>query len=219
MISAEGPGGARRAGALTVAARTSGGVTSLRLTASGGGPVVWAARTDARWLRLSHTSGTLAAGRSVTVHVLVDRAREPRHPWRARVVLAPGSQHVRIEGRGRTTAFTGFPAGGPLHPVAPAARPGPTGPAAPSAPTAPTPVLAASSGETPAAADSAGPPPGTSPDPTGPSGATDPSGPSSGPSSSPAEPSPPAQSPSGSPSRSPDPSAPPTGPGEPAPAG
>ncbi|MFD6532017.1 hypothetical protein [Streptomyces sp. NPDC060184] len=232
VISAEGPGGAhRRAGALTVTARASGGVTSLRLTASGGGPVAWAARTDARWLRLSHTSGTLAAGRSVTVHVLVDRAREPRHPWRARVVLAPGSQHVRIEGRGRTPAFTGFPAGRPLHPVAPAAPPGPTGPAAPAAPTAPGPVLAASAGESPDPTHSAGTPPDTSPDPTATrvpseaSGATDPSGPSSGPtsgpSSGPAEPSPPAQSPSGTPARSPEPSAPPSGTstGEPAPAG
>ncbi|MGW2842302.1 BACON domain-containing protein [Streptomyces sp. NPDC001493] len=234
VISAEATGGApHRAGALTVAARTSGGVTSLRLTASGGAPVVWAARTDARWLRLSHTSGTLAAGRSVTVHVLVDRPREPRHPWRARVVLAPGSQHVRIEGRGRAPAFTGFPAGGPLHHAAPTAPPGPSGPAAPAAPTAPTPVLAASSGdtssgdarsgETPGPTDSAGPPPGTSPDPAGTSGAADPpgpsSGPTSGPTSGPAEPSPPARSPSGAPARSPEPSAQPTGTGEPAPAG
>ncbi|MFF7359791.1 hypothetical protein [Streptomyces sp. NPDC008125] len=211
VIGAETTGGAhRRAGALTVAARTSGGVTSLRLTASGGAPVVWAARTDARWLRLDHTAGTLAAGRSITVHVLVDRAREPRHPWRARVVLAPGSQHVRIEGRGRVPAFTGFPAGGPLHHAAPAVPPGPTPPAAPTPPVAPTPVLAASSGKTPDPADSAGPPPGTSPDPAGTSGAAEPSGPSSAPSepspsepsppdSSPSEPSPPAGSPSGSP--------------------
>ncbi|MGW1468873.1 BACON domain-containing protein [Streptomyces sp. NPDC002308] len=226
VISAEATGGAHhRAGALTVSAWTSGGVTSLRLTASGGAPVVWAARTDARWLRLSHTSGTLAAGRSVTVHVLVDRAREPRHPWRARVVLAPGSQHVRIEGRGRAPAFTGFPAGGPLHHAAPTAPPGP---AAPAAPTAPTPVLAASSGgarsgETPGPTDSAGPPPGTSPDPAETSGAADPPGPSSDPSSAPssgpAEPSPPDRSPSGAPAQSPEPSAQPTGTGEPAPAG
>lgn len=210
-------GGTRRAGALTVTARASGGVTSLRLTASGGGPVVWAARTDARWLRLSRSSGTLPAGGSVTVHVLVDRSREPRHPWRARVVLAPGSQHVRIEGRGRTTAFTGFPAGGPLRPMVSAAPPNPREPAAPAAPAAPagpeapTPVLAAPSGAARTGpADSAGPPPSASPDPIG---AT--TGPS--PTSGPAEPSPPDEP--TPPGQSPDPSAPPTGPGEPAPAG
>ncbi|WP_443046559.1 BACON domain-containing protein [Streptomyces sp. NBC_00247] len=210
--------GARRAGAVTVAVRTSGGVTSLRLTASGGGPAVWAARTDARWLRLSRSSGTLAAGESTTLHVRVDRSREPRHPWRARVVLAPGSQHVRIEGRGRTPAFTGFPAGGPLRPTTPDAPPAPTRPAAPRAPAAaaapevpepPAPVSGAPTGAAPAPAGSAGPPPSPSPDPTGPPAAQ-----------GPAEPSPPGQSSSPSPDGPPDPpAAQPTGTGEPPPAG
>ncbi|MFD6423946.1 hypothetical protein [Streptomyces sp. NPDC060198] len=216
-------GGARRAGAVTLAVRTSGGVTSLTLTASGGGPAVWAARTDARWLRLSRSSGTLAAGESVTVHVRVDRSREPRHPWRARVVLAPGSQHVRIEGRGRIPAFTGFPAGGPLRPTAPVTpsaptRPagpatpatpaGPAAPAVPAAPEPPAPVLGAT-GATPGPVDSAGPPPSTSPGPTGPPATP-----------GPAEPSPPGQSPGQSSGGPPDPTTDrPAGTGEPSPAG
>ncbi|MGW0860558.1 BACON domain-containing protein [Streptomyces sp. NPDC002690] len=203
--------------------RTSGGITSLRLTASRGGPAVWAARTDARWLRLSRSSGTLAAGESVTVHVQVDRSREPRHPWRARVVLAPGSQHVRIEGRGRTPAFTGFPAGGPLRPMTPDAPPAPTRPAAPAVPAAPeapeppAPVSGAPTGAAPAPADSAGPPPSPSPDPTGPPATQGPA------TQAPAMQDPPGQSPGELPDRppagGPTPSARPTGTGEPAPAG
>lgn len=174
--------GAHGAGALAVATRTSGGVTALRLTASAGGPVVWTARADARWLRLTRGSGTLAAGQSVTVHVLVDRVREPRHAWRARIVLAPGASDVRIEGRGRTpVTFPAFPPGGPARPAMPPAAPpapvaaartgghggagGAHGSGGSGTSTAPTPVAEALAGPAPGPADTAGPP--TSPEPAG----------------------------------------------------
>ncbi|WEH40401.1 hypothetical protein [Streptomyces sp. AM 2-1-1] len=199
-------GGAHGPGTLTVAARTSGGVTALRLTASAAGPVVWTARTDARWLRLSRSSGLLAAGQSVTVHVLVDRAREPRHAWRARIVLAPGASDVRIAGRGgRTPAFTGFPAGGPVRAVMSSEPPGPTAPDAPGTSAAPTPALAgppapAPTAPTPGPSGSAGPP-STSPAPTGPAetGPADPSPPAGPSAPEPSHPSPPPPGPSAPP--------------------
>ncbi|NEB71738.1 hypothetical protein G3I39_32420, partial [Streptomyces fulvissimus] len=60
------------AGRLAVSARTSGALTTITLTASARGPVDWTAATDARWLRLSRTAGTLAAGQSTTVTVAVN---------------------------------------------------------------------------------------------------------------------------------------------------
>ncbi|WP_203237965.1 hypothetical protein [Streptomyces sp. S8] len=94
------------AGRLTVTARTSGALTTITLTASAHGPVDWTAATDARWLRLSRTAGTLAAGRSTTVTVAVDHAVAPRGPWRARIALDPSGSAVIIEGRGTTTPPT-----------------------------------------------------------------------------------------------------------------
>ncbi|CAM5610631.1 hypothetical protein SBADM41S_11899 [Streptomyces badius] len=71
-------GGARHGDArLAVTARTSGAVTTITLTASGRGPVGWSASTDAPWLRLSRTSGTLAAGESTTIAVSVIRDAQP----------------------------------------------------------------------------------------------------------------------------------------------
>ena len=64
-------------GRLTVEAEPSGDTTRITLRASGGSPVTWSAWTNARWLYVSHTSGTLRPGESVTIYVTVDRAREP----------------------------------------------------------------------------------------------------------------------------------------------
>ncbi|MER7699898.1 hypothetical protein [Streptomyces sp. NPDC096095] len=194
-------GGARRGeGRLTVRARTSGAVTTLTLTASGRGPVSWSAVTDAPWLRLSRTSGTLAAGQSTTIAVSVIRDQQPGGPWRARISLTPSGSAVLIDGHGATFPTTGGPR--PTRPGTDAPRrtdpgttdPGPTGPA----PTDP--------GPGPTGPDPTGP----GPDPTGPTGppdATDPPGP---------DPTDPTPGPTG-----PDPTDPaPTGPGpsDPAPA-
>ncbi|MFJ9262624.1 hypothetical protein ACIRP4_20455 [Streptomyces bacillaris] len=146
------------AGRLTVTARTSGALTTITLTASAHGPVDWTAATDARWLRLSRTAGTLAAGRSTTVTVAVDHAAAPRGEWRARIALNPSGSAVIIEGRGTTAPPTttdptrpgpGTPRPTDPHPT----DPGPTDPG----PTDPGP----------------GPGPGPGPSPTDP-GPTDP---------------------------------------------
>ncbi|MCQ0024389.1 hypothetical protein M4914_16445, partial [Streptomyces somaliensis DSM 40738] len=104
-------------GRVAVAARAHGGATVLTLTASADGPADWSLRADAPWLLPDRTSGTLGPGRSVTVRVSLDRAREPRGPWRARIHVTPS---------GAVVALTGHGAGRP------AVRPGPAGrPAAP----------------------------------------------------------------------------------------
>ncbi|MFJ9637434.1 hypothetical protein [Streptomyces sp. NPDC101178] len=95
------------AGRLTVTARTSGALTTITLTASARGPVDWTAATDARWLRLNRTAGTLAAGKSTTVTVAVDHAAAPRGPWRARIALDPSGSAVIIDGHGATAPPTG----------------------------------------------------------------------------------------------------------------
>ncbi|MFC9177251.1 hypothetical protein [Streptomyces sp. NPDC057107] len=112
-------------GRLTVTARTSGALTTITLTASAQGPVDWAATTDARWLRLSRTSGTLAAGKSTTVTVAVNHAAAPRGPWRARIALSPSGSAVIIDGHGATAP----PTGTTPDPTRPApGSPGPTNP-------------------------------------------------------------------------------------------
>ncbi|MFD4856929.1 hypothetical protein ACFWM9_10660 [Streptomyces atratus] len=132
-------------GGLTVEARSSGGTTLIRLTASGGAPVAWSARAAASWLRLSSSSGTLAAGASITIRVLVDHLRQPTVPWSARIALAPSGSVVAIRGSGATAPSPG----GPGHP-------GTADPSTPSGPSVPS------------------DPPASSPDPTQPTHPTDP---------------------------------------------
>ncbi|MFJ2090966.1 hypothetical protein ACIOEW_17105 [Streptomyces sp. NPDC087901] len=93
-------GGGDGAGRLTVEARSSGGTTTITLTASKAGPVAWSAGTGQSWLRLSSTSGTLAAGESITVRVLVNHAREPAGYWTARIAVAPSGAVVAMHGYG-----------------------------------------------------------------------------------------------------------------------
>ncbi|MEU9093637.1 hypothetical protein [Streptomyces sp. NPDC048428] len=93
-------GGGDGAGRLTVEARSSGGTTTITLTASKAGPVAWSAGTGQSWLRLSSSSGTLAAGESITVRVLVDHAREPAGYWTARIAVAPSGAVVAMHGYG-----------------------------------------------------------------------------------------------------------------------
>ncbi|MFI5724510.1 hypothetical protein ACIBB9_17170 [Streptomyces cyaneofuscatus] len=145
------------AGRLTVAVRTSGALTTITLTASARGPVDWTATTDARWLRLSRTAGTLAAGKSATVTVAVNHAAAPRSPWRARIALDPSGSAVIIDGRGATAPPTGT-------------TPGPTRPA----PGSPDPTDG--TGPRPTDPGPTDPGPGPSPTDPGPSdpGPTDP---------------------------------------------
>ncbi|MEW2549645.1 hypothetical protein AB0910_28415 [Streptomyces sp. NPDC047002] len=91
--------GAAGAGALDVTARTSAGRSTITLTAAGA-PVSWSASVGASWLSLSRSSGTLAAGQSVTLYVTVDHAREPAGPWRARIALHPTGAVVLVDGYG-----------------------------------------------------------------------------------------------------------------------
>ncbi|MGW2178590.1 hypothetical protein ACWCXX_10960 [Streptomyces sp. NPDC001732] len=160
-VSAEVVSAGRDGGGLTVEARSSGGTTLIRLTASGGAPVAWSARANASWLGPSRHSGTLAAGESVTIRVLVHHRREPVGPWSARVELAPSGAAVVIRGHGAATP------GGP-GPAEPSATPGPSGP-----PTS-SPQPTQSTGPTPGPSDTAPSP--TDPGPTGPSPSPDPSG-------------------------------------------
>ncbi|MFB7531633.1 hypothetical protein ACFC0C_25995 [Streptomyces sp. NPDC056178] len=177
-VSAEviSSGSVRGIGGLTVEARSSGGTTLIRLTASGGAPVAWSARADVSWLRLSSSSGTLAAGESVTVRVLVDRPREPAGPWSARIALAPSDSVVVIRGRGATAPSPD----GPAHP----GTPDPSGPSAPPSssprPTQPTDPTPRPSEPTPTPTDPAPTDPTPTPDPTPPTdpgtGTTTPAG-------------------------------------------
>ncbi|MFJ4922235.1 hypothetical protein [Streptomyces sp. NPDC088725] len=119
-----GPG-SRAPGRIAVVARTSGGTTSITLTASGDAPVSWSASTGAGWLRLSRTSGTLAPGESFTIRVLVDERAEPAGPWSARIALRPAGTVVRIDGSGRRSLPSHHP--GTSHPPGKPGRPGHTG--------------------------------------------------------------------------------------------
>ncbi|MEU9851091.1 hypothetical protein [Streptomyces sp. NPDC047985] len=164
-----------RGGGLTVEARSYGATTLIRLTASGGAPVAWSARADVSWLRLGSSSGTLAAGESVTVRVLVDRSREPVGRWSARVVLAPSASVVAIRGNGATAPSPGGPArpgasassGPSVPPQQPTSSPGPTRPADPT----PTPTDPAPSPTEPEPTE-----PAPTPDPTGTSPSAEPGG-------------------------------------------
>jgi DNA-directed RNA polymerase specialized sigma24 family protein len=95
-----GGGGGAASGGLAVTAESSGGATTITLTAQGG-PVTWAASVGANWLSLSSSSGTLAAGRSVTIRVLVDHAKEPAGHWSARIALHPTGAVVLVDGYGK----------------------------------------------------------------------------------------------------------------------
>ncbi|WP_169808536.1 BACON domain-containing protein [Streptomyces anulatus] len=183
-------GGAQHGDArLAVTARTSGAVTTLTLTASGRGPVSWSAATDAPWLRLSRTSGTLAAGRSTTIAVSVVRDAQPGGPWRARISLTPSGSAVLIDGHGGTSPTTGGPR--PTRPGTGSPRPTDPGPTDPG-PTDPGPTDPGPTDPGPGPTDPTGPPdPTDPPDPTGPPDPTDPPEPTPGPTDpSPTDPAP-----------------------------
>ncbi|MFD6278526.1 hypothetical protein ACFWFI_23615 [Streptomyces sp. NPDC060209] len=127
------------AGTLAVSARSSGGRTTITLTATGDEAVAWSARADAPWLRLSRTSGTVAPGRSATFYVFVNRTAEPQGPWSARVLLAPSGSAVAITGHGATAPRPGSPEPSP-DPSSGTPDPTPSTPSSPPPSTDPTPT-------------------------------------------------------------------------------
>ncbi|MFJ4880659.1 hypothetical protein ACIP93_36350 [Streptomyces sp. NPDC088745] len=140
-----GRAGAPGAGRLVVTAEASGGATVVRLSASGAAPVTWSIWADAPWLRLSRSSGTLAPGESVTVYVTVDREKEPRKAWTARVGVSPCGAVVSVSGRGAGATEpapgpapgAGGPSGGPSSPPTGPTTSPPTHPPSTPPPTAP----------------------------------------------------------------------------------
>lgn len=178
-----GGGADAAAGRLTVEARSSGGTTTITLTASKAGPVAWSATAGQSWLRLSSTSGTLAAGDSITVRALVDHAREPDGYWTARIAVAPSGSVVAVHGYGRPASTTAprppLPSG-PSRPHPPVPQePSPSSPDPDPTPT-PTPDPTGSTPTDPGSPTS----PAPSPDPT--TDSPSPSDPGKGPSTPPA---------------------------------
>lgn len=125
--------GADRHGAdrLEVSVAVRGDVTLITLTAAGDEPVAWSVSSNASWLYVNQSSGTLAPGESFTVKVRVDRLREPSGAWSARVAVAPAGAVVTISGHGpvptpgasRPGHPTGSPSGQDPGPTAPSTRP------------------------------------------------------------------------------------------------
>lgn len=125
-------------GRITVEAEPSGDTTRITLRASGGSPVTWSAWTDAPWLYVSRTSGTLRPGESVTLHVTVDHGREPVGAWSARVGVDPSGMVVEIDGYGAAPtpsdppqeSSTPVPSDPPSTPTTAPTDPSPTPPPA-----------------------------------------------------------------------------------------
>ncbi|TXS56279.1 BACON domain-containing protein [Streptomyces sp. t39] len=145
-------------GRITVAARPGGDTTLITLTAWGGSPVTWSLWTDASWLRISRSSGTLEPGETITLQVTVDTAREPAGYWRAQVGVDPSGALVAIRGRGEHGTVS--------RPAVPS-RPDPTSP-----PSSPPPTSPGPDPTTPPPTSE--PPTSPGPDPTGPPPSSDP---------------------------------------------
>ncbi|MBT2401493.1 sigma-70 family RNA polymerase sigma factor [Streptomyces sp. ISL-100] len=151
------------AGRLTVEARSAGSTTVLTLTAAGDSPVSWSAWTNASWLYLSQTSGTLHPGRSLTLYVSVDHEREPAGAWRARIGVDPTGAVIAVRGHGRTTPPPSNPDPRPSTPPPPTS-PDPTPP-----PTSPDPTPTESTpppSPDPTPTEPTTPPPSSDPTPT-----------------------------------------------------
>jgi hypothetical protein len=119
VVSAAGSTPGQNGGHLSVTAAGDGDTTLVTLTASGGSPVHWSARTGASWLYLNQSSGTLEPGESSTIKVYVDHLREPAGHWSARVSIAPAGAVVTIAGYGKA---------GPSHPAGHTPDPTPSDP-------------------------------------------------------------------------------------------
>lgn len=145
-----------------VADRSSiGPRVTLHLWNAGNAPVRWTASTDASYVSLSATSGTLAPGASQAVIATIDVSRAPAH-WTAHVRFAPGGTVVTLFGTGARPAPTSpAPSTSPTGSTSPAptspGSPTSTGPSSPSAP--PSPSHSPTAPSTPSATSSAGSPP------------------------------------------------------------
>ncbi|MFI8422445.1 hypothetical protein [Streptomyces sp. NPDC085479] len=162
-------------GWIGVTARCLGDVTLITLTGEGGTPVDWSLWTDAPWLYVNRASGTLAPGETVTVAVRVDRNREPRGPWSARIGVHPTGAELRISGQGPVAPIDDRVIPPPpvtTEPTTPPTSPPPTGgpvdPPSTPPPTEPT--------EPPPTTEPTTPPPTTEP-PTTPPPTTEPTTP------------------------------------------
>ncbi|MFF8409981.1 hypothetical protein [Streptomyces omiyaensis] len=130
-------------GWIDVTARCLGDVTLITLTGEGGTPVDWSLWTDAPWLYVTRAAGTLGPGESVTVAVRVDRAREPRGPWSARIGVDPTGAVLRISGQGPVVPIDDRVIPPPpvtTEPTTPPTAPPTTGGPADPEPTGPTPT-------------------------------------------------------------------------------
>ncbi|WP_182665177.1 BACON domain-containing protein, partial [Streptomyces calidiresistens] len=114
-----GSGGERPSGAprLSVEAMSGtgrgGAETVIVLTAIGDAEVHWSLSTQAGWLSLDRSSGTLRPGERVTIRVTVDPDREPRGAWSARIRVQPTGSVVTVEGTGRAPSPSPPPDPGP----------------------------------------------------------------------------------------------------------
>ncbi|TDC78335.1 hypothetical protein E1283_05335 [Streptomyces hainanensis] len=130
-------------GRLTVDAVPSDVGTRITLTATGDAPVSWSAATDAGWLVLDRTAGTLRPGESAVVEVTIDRDREPAGPWQGRITVDPAAAVITVEGDGAPEPPTSEPppTPSPEDPGDPENPDGPEDPADPGEPPAgePTP--------------------------------------------------------------------------------
>ncbi|MEU7023185.1 hypothetical protein ABZ990_21330 [Streptomyces sp. NPDC046203] len=167
--------GATVSARIAATARGSGTTTLLTLTNRGGRPGTWALWSDAPWLYVSRASGSLGPGESVTVHISVDRHRQPGGSWSARVGVQPAGAVVRIDGYGTrpapetTRPAPPHPTGGPTTPP-PTSAP-PTGPPPTDEPTRPP---ATQPPTDPATTEPTPPPTPTGPPPTAEPPDTDP---------------------------------------------
>lgn len=116
--SADGGAGQPGSGTLTADAASTDSGTRITLTASGGSDVSWKAASDAGWLVLSQTSGTLSPGESTVIEVAVDRSREPSGAWSARVTIEPDAAVITVEGTGGGSGGDGG-GGGETDPTTP----------------------------------------------------------------------------------------------------
>jgi DNA-directed RNA polymerase specialized sigma24 family protein len=98
-----GDGGAAQPGSgqLTAHAESTENGTRITLSASGDAPVEWTAVSDAEWLLLSQSSGTLRPGETAVIEVTVDREREPSGPWQGRIRVEPAATVITVEGSGQ----------------------------------------------------------------------------------------------------------------------
>ncbi|HET9172386.1 MAG TPA: hypothetical protein VFN97_23365 [Actinospica sp.] len=134
----------------------------ILLRNTGSGPLSWTAAPSESWLRLSQSSGTLAAGQAMTVTATATDGA-PSGQWSAQIVFSPGGIVVTLHG-GIPGSTSGAPGGGTTTGSGGTATGGgtgtgggtPTTPTTPASPTtSPTPAsptpTASATGSTPTA--------------------------------------------------------------------